>query len=301
MPVLSATSLHMGFGGLIPYLLPSSIILILITYVLKRRKTQLQSLPQLHQDVASTSEKSYLLTSQPQAPTYQKLHTLHLLQTHPRPQVQIVQTQNKLPYPDSPPLQARDFFPPPPPRPLLTTGFVPPYPLAQALEGSDFTSSPTTYLPMPQQLPFSPNTSLPFSADSPNPSSFTSDDFTEELTEDKNISRGTPSYPPPTASTYKPPFSSSYPPPELPRRRSYTKTLSFSSTTSAAPYPSSTTTGTPASNFIKEASLTGEIISGEGWRRHTRVYGGGVCVACEESQGRLRVLEALKEKKDVTS
>jgi len=45
-----------------------------------------------------------------------------------------------------------------------------------------------------------------------------------------------------------------------PRRRSYTKT---------------TTAGT---------EVSGEIIVAEGWRRHTRVFGGGVCKACEESE-----------------
>jgi hypothetical protein len=51
--------------------------------------------------------------------------------------------------------------------------------------------------------------------------------------------------------------------PSLPRRRSYTK---------------QTPSGT---------EVTGEIITGEGWRRHTRVFGGGVCKACEESDRRM--------------
>ncbi len=34
--------------------------------------------------------------------------------------------------------------------------------------------------------------------------------------------------------------------------------------------------------------VTGEIlVSPEGWRRHTRVFGGGVCKACEESERRM--------------
>jgi hypothetical protein len=48
-----------------------------------------------------------------------------------------------------------------------------------------------------------------------------------------------------------------------PRRRSYTKT---------------TPTGT---------EVSGEILVAEGWRRHTRVFGGGVCIACQESERRL--------------
>lgn len=48
-----------------------------------------------------------------------------------------------------------------------------------------------------------------------------------------------------------------------PRRRSYTKM---------------TTEGT---------EFTGEIVAAEGWRRHTRVFGGGVCEACLESQRRM--------------
>lgn len=52
---------------------------------------------------------------------------------------------------------------------------------------------------------------------------------------------------------------------ELPRRRSYTKT---------------TAQGTP---------LEGQIEMNESWRRHTRVFGGGVCKACEESEERRRM------------
>ncbi|KAK6602603.1 hypothetical protein H4I95_06540 [Botrytis cinerea] len=51
-----------------------------------------------------------------------------------------------------------------------------------------------------------------------------------------------------------------------PRRRSYTK-------------PPNPLTNTPVVN--------GEIISGDGWRRHTRVFGGGVCEACAESERRM--------------
>lgn len=50
---------------------------------------------------------------------------------------------------------------------------------------------------------------------------------------------------------------------DVPRRRSYTKT-------------------TPGG-----VEVTGEVVLGEGWRRHTRVFGGGVCMACEESDRRM--------------
>jgi hypothetical protein len=49
----------------------------------------------------------------------------------------------------------------------------------------------------------------------------------------------------------------------LPRRRSYTK------------------------NMPDGGEVSGEIIVAEGWRRHTRVFGGGVCKACEESERRM--------------
>jgi len=56
---------------------------------------------------------------------------------------------------------------------------------------------------------------------------------------------------------------------EIPRRRSYTKTIVSGGTE-------------------MEVEVTGEIVvSPEGWRRHTRVFGGGVCKACEESERRL--------------
>ncbi|KAH7025750.1 uncharacterized protein B0I36DRAFT_148717 [Microdochium trichocladiopsis] len=86
-----------------------------------------------------------------------------------------------------------------------------------------------------------------------------------------------------------------------PRRRSYTKVLPFAPDQSAAeeesrslvatqrtmsePYPSSHTTAES-----REMNVQGEIISvlddtGAGWKRHTRVYGGGVCLACLEAEG----------------
>ncbi|CAL3968455.1 unnamed protein product [Diplocarpon coronariae] len=50
--------------------------------------------------------------------------------------------------------------------------------------------------------------------------------------------------------------------PEPPRRRSYTQR-------------------TPRGTEVR-----GEVVLAEGWRRHTRVFGGGVCRCCEESERR---------------
>lgn len=95
---------------------------------------------------------------------------------------------------------------------------------------------------------------------------------------------------------------------EPPRRRSYTKTstipLSPQSTISmSSPRDISPTAPARASTFPVTADssefdfgsgsdplpmgieLNEEIIiAAEGWRRHTRVYGGGVCQACVESE-----------------
>ena len=48
-----------------------------------------------------------------------------------------------------------------------------------------------------------------------------------------------------------------------PRRRSYTKAMAGG------------------------GEVSGEIIVAEGWRRHTRVFGGGVCEACVESERKM--------------
>jgi len=50
---------------------------------------------------------------------------------------------------------------------------------------------------------------------------------------------------------------------DVPRRRSYTKTTAGG------------------------VEVQGEVVMAEGWRRHTRVFGGGVCIACEESERRM--------------
>ncbi|XMA07893.1 hypothetical protein WAI453_000684 [Rhynchosporium graminicola] len=50
---------------------------------------------------------------------------------------------------------------------------------------------------------------------------------------------------------------------DVPRRRSYTKIINGG------------------------VEVQGEVVLAEGWRRHTRVFGGGVCIACEESDRRM--------------
>ncbi|OTA54766.1 hypothetical protein K449DRAFT_439123 [Hypoxylon sp. EC38] len=88
--------------------------------------------------------------------------------------------------------------------------------------------------------------------------------------------------------------------PSIPRRRSYTKVLPLGP---AHSYPEHDEASFPPSSFPSsspilplapheslesnhgEIDVKGEIISvmddsGSGWKRHTRVYGGGVCLAC---------------------
>lgn len=86
--------------------------------------------------------------------------------------------------------------------------------------------------------------------------------------------------------------------PSIPRRRSYSKMLPLGSAHSDADHdgtsfsPSSFPSSSPILPLAPHESLEsgeidvrGEIISvmddsGAGWKRHTRVYGGGVCLAC---------------------
>ena len=60
----------------------------------------------------------------------------------------------------------------------------------------------------------------------------------------------------------------------------------FPSHSQAGLYPAnhrkSYTTTTP-----EGMEVNGEIVTGEGWRRHTKVYGGGVCEACLENDRRM--------------
>ncbi|KAK7947002.1 uncharacterized protein PG986_011323 [Apiospora aurea] len=106
-----------------------------------------------------------------------------------------------------------------------------------------------------------------------------------------------------TSSTTMPEFQIS---PTSSRRRSYTKTLSFGSpqdvsaaelaanVASFSPhsFPSSNPMLPPPHDSFSqdEIEMHGEIISvtddaGMGWKRHTRVYGGGICLACLASGG----------------
>lgn len=47
---------------------------------------------------------------------------------------------------------------------------------------------------------------------------------------------------------------------------------------------------TSYSRTIDSVPLQGEVAVTEGWKRHTRVYGGGVCEACEESAAKMRAM-----------
>ena len=97
--------------------------------------------------------------------------------------------------------------------------------------------------------------------------------------------------------------------PTPPRRRSYTKTstipisppaaraYTFPITADESEFQFGTgVTGVvdpnaPPAQLVMGIELAEEvIIAAEGWRRHTRVYGGGVCRACEESEEQMRAL-----------
>ncbi|KAM0555160.1 hypothetical protein ACHAPJ_006513 [Fusarium lateritium] len=122
--------------------------------------------------------------------------------------------------------------------------------------------------------------------------------------EDSFIRQPNPDYMSSTTSAVLPSSSSS---PSIPRRRSYNKTLpigvpvSQSSqgmsdiadlTFSPSSYPPASPLLPPAppNAGTVEIGVQGEIIGvldaeGAGWTRHTRVYGGGVCLACAASGG----------------
>ncbi|KXJ87732.1 hypothetical protein Micbo1qcDRAFT_215610 [Microdochium bolleyi] len=84
-----------------------------------------------------------------------------------------------------------------------------------------------------------------------------------------------------------------------PRRRSYTKVMQIGgdetaandSTMSLHHHESASTSTVHGAAIVRDMNIQGEIISvlddaGAGWKRHTRVYGGGVCLACLESEGK---------------
>ncbi|KAI2606294.1 uncharacterized protein GGS25DRAFT_523960 [Hypoxylon fragiforme] len=98
-------------------------------------------------------------------------------------------------------------------------------------------------------------------------------------------------------------FTHSQESPSIPRRRSYAKMLPLSPvhTNSESDGLSFSPSSFPSSSPIlplapheslesREINVQGEIISvmddsGAEWKRHTRVYGGGVCLACLASRG----------------
>lgn len=88
--------------------------------------------------------------------------------------------------------------------------------------------------------------------------------------------------------------------PTPPRRRSYTKTSTVPiSPARAYTFPITAdesefqfgSGSDPNPPLVMGIELAEEvIIAAEGWRRHTRVYGGGVCRACEESEEQMRLM-----------
>ncbi|KAE9375275.1 hypothetical protein N431DRAFT_463373 [Stipitochalara longipes BDJ] len=130
----------------------------------------------------------------------------------------------------------------------------------------------------PQPLPFTPPTLSPTIFPAPpaplftdfQPSSPSSGGLNASYYQDFTSSPIELEYPP--TNTSEPPILSSLPNATtttnpgnpLPRRRSYTKTLSTSSTSSTL------SSGSTSSSVI----VNGEVIQAEGWRRHTRVFGG---------------------------
>jgi len=88
---------------------------------------------------------------------------------------------------------------------------------------------------------------------------------------------------PPQPLPFTPPM------PDLPRESKFPVSGSFEPTSSSAlsempPRRRSYTKATVAGNEIQ---VSGEIVVAEGWRRHTKVFGGGVCEACAESERRM--------------
>ncbi|KAK4151385.1 hypothetical protein C8A00DRAFT_45394 [Chaetomidium leptoderma] len=102
---------------------------------------------------------------------------------------------------------------------------------------------------------------------------------TETMTSSSTVNTFSPSSYPPTSPLLPPPPPGEYDPPPQPP---------------SAP-PEYEFVGGPGGPGVflsqQEIDVQGEIISvmdhaGHGWKRHTRVYGGGVCLACVSARGR---------------
>ena len=114
-----------------------------------------------------------------------------------------------------------------------------------------------------------------------------------EIQQNKDVSPTSPSTSTTTATA-----PSQLPTP--PRRRSYTKsstvpispprayTFPITADESEFQFGSGADPNPPLVMGIELAEEV--IIAAEGWRRHTRVYGGGVCLACEESEEQMRLM-----------
>lgn len=124
--------------------------------------------------------------------------------------------------------------------------------------------------------------------------------------DDSFMRQPNPDYMSSTTGSYLPPTSGASSP-SMPRRRSYNKTLpigvpvphSAGAVSDAADLTFSPSSYPPTSPLLppapphagaNEIDVKGEIIGvldgeGAGWTRHTRVYGGGVCLACAASGG----------------
>jgi len=125
-----------------------------------------------------------------------------------------------------------------------------------------------TPLPVVPQQPITAKPRIPFPIASSSPPL-----FPITITQQQQAASEYPF--PPSPSSYLPsPSSPSFPIISeteemggngIPRRRSYTRPLEDG----------------------PGGEISGEIVVAEGWRRHTRVFGGGVCKACEESERRM--------------
>jgi len=88
---------------------------------------------------------------------------------------------------------------------------------------------------------------------------------------------------PPQPLPFTPPM------PDMPRESKFPVSGSFEPTSSSAlgEMPPRRRSYTKSSVAGNEIQVSGEIVVAEGWRRHTKVFGGGVCEACAESERRM--------------